>query len=221
MKANDPINPDETAASLTGRSRTYALHALRLLSEAEESSAGDEEVPPLPAPLREQWLETYGASTPAPVRPAPESRESWLSRLAGFFARPRVAWAGGLAAAAAAIVLMMQSPETTKPGSDGGIITRGGNHGEVKFTAARLIVVAPANKAEALLAELARAFPARRIERVDAVPADAEDSAIIIDAAARTIRRGGAGAALQDADPLTHPAGIIMAIESLDEPEPR
>ena len=116
---------------------------------------------------------------------------------------------------------MMQSPETTTPGPDGGIITRGGNHGEVESTAARLIVVAPADKAAALLAELARAFPARRIERVDAVPADTEGSAIIIDAVARTIRRGGAGAALQDGDPLTDPAGVIMTIESLDEPEPR
>jgi hypothetical protein len=222
MKANDPMIPEEPASSLTGRARTDALHALRMLSETAESPSGDGEVPPLPVELRDQWQETYGEAVPAPAAPAAVgSREGWFSRLAGIFARPRVAWAGGLAVAAAVVVVLMQSPEITTGPDNGGIITRGGSHGAVAGSAARVIVVAPSDKAAALLAELARAFPARTIERVDAAPAHTETDAIIIDAGARTIRRDGAAAEPIDGDPLAAPAAVIMAIESLDEPEPR
>jgi len=220
MKANNPITAEETASSLTGRARTDARHALRVLSETAEPPAGEDDVPPLPAELRDQWQETYGEAAP-PAAPA-GTRENWLRRLAGCFARPRAAWAGGLAAAAAVIVLLLPSPESS-PGPDlsPGIITRGGSHGTVTGTASRVIVVAPAARAAALLAELARAFPARSIECVDAAPAHPEAEAIIIDAVARTIRRGGAVAEPLDGDPFTAPAAVIMAVESLDEPEPR
>ncbi len=218
MKAYDSMTREETADTLTVRARTDARHALSVLSEAAGSPAGEEEMPPLPADLRDQWQDAYGGAAPAP---APAGvRENWIRRLAGFFTRPRIAWAGGLGAAAAVMVLMLQSPEIapTRP-AGGGIVTRGGSHGKVTGTAARVVVIAPAEKAAALLAELSRAFPARSIERRDAAPLNIESGAIVIDTAARTIRQGATSSGLNE-DPLTTPAGVIMAIESLDEPEP-
>jgi hypothetical protein len=223
MKAYDPMIPEDAAASLTGRARTDALHAVRVLAEAAESSAGEEDLPPLPAELRDQWQETYGEALPAPAAPAAAGiRESRLRRLARFLSRPRVAWAGGLAAAAAVLVLLMQPPDTaTGPDNGGGVITRGGSSGTAVGTATRIIVVAPADKAAVLLAELTRAFPARSIERADAASAHTEAGAIVIDAAARTIRRDGAAFSIPEGDPLAAPPLVIMAIESLDEPAPR
>ncbi len=220
MKASDPVPSETAAASLTGRARSDALHALRVLAEAEETPAGDEEMPPLPEALRDQWQETYGEALPDSASGG--IRESRLRRLAGFFARPRIAWAGGLAAAAAVMVLLMQTePDPADPSGAGKVVTRGGASGAVAGAAARLILVAPAEPSAALLAELTRAFPARSIERVDELPADAGDDAIVIDAAARTVRRGGAAEERIAGDPFAGPAAVIMAIESLDEPAPR
>lgn len=217
MKTDNPMLHEEIADTLTGRARTDARHALSVLSEAAGSPAGEEEVPPLPADLRDQWQGAYGGPAPAPA-PA-GARENWISRLAEIFTRPRIAWAGGLAAAAVLLV-MFQSPEFTTTGPNGGgIVTRGGSHGPVTGTAARVIVIAPSEKAAALLAELSRAFPARSIERRDSAPSNVEGGAIVIDTAARTIRQGAASSGLKD-DPLTTTGEVIMAIESLDEPQP-
>jgi hypothetical protein len=223
MKANHPMNDGETAASLNGRAKTDAQRALRVLAEAAEPVTPEEtETPPLPAPLRELWQETYGenpAAAPAPVA----TREGWLLRLARFFKTPRAAWAGGLAAAAAAIVVMMHNPEPAAVDPGGRVVTRGGPlPGAGDNGATRLIVVAAADKAGPLLAELARAFPSRPVERVDSVPLKISGDAIIIDAAARHLQRPGQPpAATLSGDPLTNPQSVIMAIEVLDEPEPR
>ena len=96
MKTDNPMTREEIADTLTGRARTDARHALSVLSEAAGSPAGEEEAPPLPADLRDQWQETYGGAAPAPA-PAGD-RDNWITRLAGIFTRPRIAWAGGLAA---------------------------------------------------------------------------------------------------------------------------
>jgi hypothetical protein len=222
MNANDPMTREETAASLSGGAKTDALRALRVLAETAETPAPEDttETPPLPAPLRELWQETYGEDAvagPVPVA----SREGWLRRMARFFTTPRAAWAGGLAAAAAAIAVIVYHQDPAA-GRGGGITTRGTSHGTGETSAARLIVVAAADKAEPLLKELTHAFPSRRIERVDSAPSGGAGEAIVIDTAARQISRTGQpGATELSGDPLANPESVIIAIEALDEPEPR
>ena len=221
MNAHHPMNDEETAASLSGGAKTDALRALRMLSETAETPSDDTETPPLPARLRDLWQETYGEDAkPAPVPVA--AGEGWLRRLARVLAT-RAAWAGGLAATAAiALLIYNHDPGTEKTGDK--IVTCGTSHGTGDTgAAARLVVVAPADKAGPLMQELARAYPSRRIERADSPPTGVDgDDAIIIDAVARRIRRAGqpAGAELSE-DPLTNPALVIMAIEGMDEPAPR
>jgi hypothetical protein len=224
MKATHPMNDEEAGASLTGSARADALRALRVLAETAETPAADDtETPPLPANLRDQWLETYGEPAPAPVVAGARSGESWVGRLVGFFTRPRIAWAGGLAAAAAVVVLLMQQPEPASDGPRGGVVTRGGGSGTVVSGAASsIIVVAPADKAGPLLQELARAYPSRAIQRVDLAPSGLEDGTIVVDTGAGVLRRFGQPAVEAiEGDPLTDPARAIMAIEGVDEPDPR
>lgn len=227
MKTSHAMNNEETAASLTGSARTDALRALRVLAEtAETPDSGDSDTPPLPDHLRDQWLEAYGQAAPAAAKPVAagvraRAGENWLSRLTEFFRGQRLAWASGFAVAAtAAVVLMMQQPETVT-GRDP-IRTRG--TGTITpGDAARLIVVAPADKAAPLVSELTRAYPARTIERMDAAPSTVEDDAIIIDTAAGTAQRAGKSPGVKNitGDAFTSPDSVIMAIEGLDEPEPR
>ena len=228
MKANDPMNQEETAATLTGSAREDALHALRVLSEAAEH-ADDEasEIPPLPEHLRDQWQEKYGRKSPVAAPSRAGGAESWLSRLTGFFSRPRIAWVGGLAAAAAAVVLMLQQPDATgiPSGGPSPVTTRGDKPATpppTSRTVTRIIVVAPADKAGPLLQELTRAYPGRTIERVDQGPSGLEPNTIVIDTTYGSLRRAGKPAAeLIEGDPLKDPAVAITAIEALDEPEPR
>jgi hypothetical protein len=151
------------------------------------------------------------------------TREGWLERLWRFLGTPRAAWAGGLTAAAAAILIVVyqHDPAVNKP--DGPVITRGGSHGtETAGAGARLIVVAPADKAGPLLKELARAYPSRAIERADSAPSGIAGNVVIIDAASRRIRRGDQPSGTEIAgDPLANPESVITAIEGMDEPEPR
>jgi hypothetical protein len=221
MNAHHRMNREDSATALSGAGKD-ALHALRVLAEATDAPAGDEqETPPLPERLREQWQETYGGTETA--APAPVTAGSgWLQRLAAFLRRPRVAWGAGLAAAAAAIALVAFPPgsEPAKPGEP--IVTRGSSQGTPAMSGASpLIVVAPPDAAGPLLSELQRAFPSRSIERVDRAPPDARN-AILIDTVARTIRRANAPPATSLAiDPLNSPASVVAAVEALDDPEPR
>ena len=128
-----------------------------------------------------------------------------------------------LVAAAAAIAVLVYNQDPGTDGTGGNIVTRGTSHGGGESgTAARIIVVAPADKAGSLMAELARAYPSRRIERTDSTPSGNQGKAIVIDIGTRGIQRTNPPltTTLSD-DPLTNPASVIMAIEGLDEPEPR
>jgi hypothetical protein len=215
MKANDPMNPEETAASLNGPAKADALHALRVLSETADTPPDDAETPPLPETLRDQWREAYGENTKA--EPA-ATREGWWRRLVRGIATPRGAWAGGLAAAAVIAVMMMR-PDVPVDGPGGTVVTRGGGQGTASANVARLVVVAAADKAGPLLTELGRAFPSRRIERMDVVPTGAgATDAIIIDTEKLGVWRNNPPAAtVLKADPLANPDSVIMAVEAMDE----
>jgi len=220
MTADD--SHQQTAANLTGRAKADAVRALRVLAETADSPAPDDgETPPLPDHLRDQWRETYGEATAADS--GQSQRAGWLHRLARFLATPRAAWAGGLTAATALIVVIILQQEPPPSGDGGGVVTRGGSHAVVQNgKAAGLIVVGPADKTQALITQLERAFPARSIERVDSVPADVAANAIIIDSGSRTVQRAGRPAAQPlRTDPLSSPEAVISAIEELDEPKPR
>ena len=221
MKVNLPMT-DETTASLSGAAKTDALRALRVLAETTDPPAAeDTETPPLPAHLRDLWQETYGEN--AAARPANANREGWLQRLSRFLTTPRAAWAGGLAAAAAAIAILVSNHDPATGGPSGEIITRGGAHvTDGAGSAAPLIVIGPADKTGLLLAELAKAFPSRQIERMDIPPAGQGGDAIIIDPAAGKIGRAGQPAGTElIGDAFANPEAVILAVEGLDEPEPR
>ena len=82
--------------------------------------------------------------------------------------------------------------------------------------------MAAADKAGPLLKELARAYPSRRIDRADSTPSGLAGDAIIIDIASRRIHRAGQPSSAElSGDPLANPESVIIAIEGLDEPEPR
>src|SRR5204862_7188341 len=96
-----------------------------------------------------------------------------------FFVSPRGAWAGGLTAVAAAIAVLVFHHDPAVDPSVGPPVTRGGSHSTAETGgAAPLIVVAAADKAGPLMTELGRAFPSRRIERVDRVPERSADAII-------------------------------------------